>query len=71
MGDEEVGINAISKYGIDRRLPHDIYMAAGAANQRLYIIPSRDMVVVRQGRIGRFDDRRFLSLLLTGRDQPA
>lgn len=68
MGDEDVGTTAISKNGIDKRLPHDIYMAAGAANQRLYIIPSLDMVVVRQGRMTRYDDRKFLSFLLTGKD---
>ncbi len=45
----------------------DLYMAAGAANQRLYIIPSLDMVIVRQGRLATFDDREFLKLLLTGK----
>lgn len=69
MGDEDVGTTAISKNGIDKQLPDDIYMAAGAANQRLYIIPSLDMVIVRQGRMTRFDDRKFLSLMLTGKAQ--
>lgn len=67
MGDEDVGTTAISKHGIEKQLPNDLYMAAGAANQRLYIIPSLDMVVVRQGRMTRYDDRRFLDLLLTGK----
>jgi CubicO group peptidase (beta-lactamase class C family) len=67
MGDGDVGTTAISKNGIDKQLPHDIYMAAGAANQRLYIIPSLDMVIIRQGRMTRYDDRKFLGLLLTGR----
>lgn len=66
MGDEEAGTTAVSKYGIGRDVPHDLYMAAGAANQRLYIIPSLDMVIVRQGRMNRFDDRKFLGLLLNG-----
>lgn len=44
----------------------DVYMAAGAGNQRLYIIPSRDLVVVRFGVFGGFDDREFISRLLTG-----
>ena len=35
--------------GTGRDGPVDLYMAAGAANQRLYIIPSHDLVVVRQG----------------------
>lgn len=45
----------------------DLYMAAGAGNQRLYIIPSLDMVVVRQGSFGEWDDREFLSKLLDGK----
>lgn len=67
MGDEDTGTTAISKHGIDKGLPHDLYMAAGAANQRLYIIPSLDLVIVRQGRMSRYDDRKFLSLLLSGK----
>lgn len=64
--DEDGGVFRISRRGIDAALPKDLYMAAGAANQRLYIIPSQDLVVVRQGRMARFDDREFLSLLLAG-----
>ncbi len=45
----------------------DLYMAAGAGNQRLYIIPSLDMVVVRQGKFGSWDDREFLSRLILGK----
>jgi len=45
----------------------DLYMAAGAANQRLYIIPSLDMVIVRQGRADKWDDREFLGRLLFGK----
>jgi CubicO group peptidase (beta-lactamase class C family) len=45
----------------------DLFMAAGAANQRLYIIPSLDMVIVRQGRAGQWDDRDFLARLLLGK----
>ena len=67
MGDEDAGTTAISKNGIDKQIANDLYMAAGAANQRLYIIPSLDMVIVRQGRLTKFDDRKFLSLLLTGK----
>jgi CubicO group peptidase (beta-lactamase class C family) len=68
MGDEDVGTTAISKNGIDKGIANDLYMAAGAANQRLYIIPSLDLVIVRQGRMTKFDDRKFLSLLLTGKE---
>jgi CubicO group peptidase (beta-lactamase class C family) len=65
LGGEEMGTNAISKNGIDKSIPNDLFMAAGAANQRLYIIPSLDMVIVRQGRMTRFEDKKFLNLLLS------
>jgi CubicO group peptidase (beta-lactamase class C family) len=42
----------------------DIYMAAGAGAQRLYIIPSRRTVIVRFGQSPRFIDREFLARLL-------
>ncbi len=42
----------------------DVYMAAGAGDQRLYVIPSLDVVVVRFGFFGGFDDREFLDLLI-------
>lgn len=45
----------------------DIFMAAGAGNQRLYIIRSQDLVVVRFGAFGDYDDREFISKLLTGK----
>jgi CubicO group peptidase (beta-lactamase class C family) len=57
-------------------LPADLVMAAGAGNQRLFLIPSLDLVVVRQaGSIGlsrlgnrpSWSDEEFLSLLLYGR----
>lgn len=46
----------------------DLVMAAGAGKQRLYIIPSRDLVIVRQGEGGPFDDAQFLARLLDGRE---
>lgn len=45
----------------------DLYMAAGAGNQRLYVIPSRDLVVVRYGNFGEYDDRDFLGRLIFGK----
>jgi regulator of protease activity HflC (stomatin/prohibitin superfamily) len=43
-------------------------MAAGRFNQRLYVIPSREMVVVRLGRANRtWSDPAFLARLLCGR----
>lgn len=44
----------------------DVYMAAGAGNQRLYVIPSEDIVIARFGAFGEYDDREFL-LRLFGR----
>lgn len=45
----------------------DLFMAAGAGNQRLYVIKSHDLVVVRFGMFGGWDDREFISKLLTGK----
>jgi len=48
-------------------VPTDLVMAAGAGKQRLYLIPSRELVVVRMGPIrgGRsFNDVEFLRALL-------
>lgn len=47
--------------------PLDIFMAAGAGNQRLYIVPSHDLVVVRFGAFGEYDDREFVSRLILGK----
>ncbi|MDX2273446.1 MAG: serine hydrolase [Cyanobacteriota bacterium] len=45
--------------------PSDTVMAAGAAGQRLYVIPSQDVVIVRQGLAlrGEFVDADFLRIL--------
>jgi len=47
-------------------LPRDLVAACGAGKQRLYIIPSRRLVIVRQGGLAArsFSDVEFLSLLL-------
>jgi CubicO group peptidase (beta-lactamase class C family) len=57
----------IGRDGIYANGPADLVMAAGAAQQRLYIIPSLDMVIVRQGRISRYNDAEFLARLLDGK----
>ena len=52
-------------------LPRDLYMAAGAGKQRLFVLPSLHAVVVRQGSLlasRGFQDGTFLSLLLRGRE---
>jgi CubicO group peptidase (beta-lactamase class C family) len=49
--------------------PPDLFMAAGLFNQRLYVIPSRETVVVRFGRADRsFRDAELLARLLDGRE---
>ncbi|HEX8289847.1 MAG TPA: serine hydrolase [Pyrinomonadaceae bacterium] len=58
----------ISQEGIAAELPKDTFMAAGAGKQRLYVIPSMNLVIVRQGRQGRFEDREFLLRLLFGKE---
>ena len=57
----------ISQDGLGKTLPRDIFVAAGAGKQRLYVIPSKNMVIVRQGRQSRFDDNEFLRRLLFGK----
>jgi CubicO group peptidase (beta-lactamase class C family) len=47
--------------------PADLFVAAGRYNQRLYVLPSRQMVVVRLGRANRtWSDVAFLARLLDG-----
>ena len=44
--------------------PADMVVALGSHYQRLYVIPSLKVVVVRQGSEAKFSDAHFLSLLL-------
>ncbi len=50
-------------------VPQDLVAALGAGKQRLYVIPSRKLVIVRQASFpGRgFSDLEFLSIVLRGR----
>ena len=48
-----------------RAAPSDLVACIGSSHQRLYVIPSLDLVVVRHGRGGRFSDAQFLRLLLS------
>lgn len=64
------------EYGAEG-IPGDLVMAAGAGGQRLYIIPSKNMVIVRQadrimaslfsGRKNKFSDQDFLSRVFLGK----
>lgn len=58
----------------EANLPKDMVVAAGAGDQRLYIIPSRGLTIVRQARLdlnallagekSKWSDQHFLSLIL-------
>lgn len=49
-------------------VPADLVAACGAGKQRLYVIPSRKLVIVRPGSLSLgFSDLEFLSWLLRGR----
>ncbi len=53
-----------SRVCISRVAPPDMVVALGSDYQRLFIIPSLNAVIVRQGRNARFSDAQFLRLLL-------
>lgn len=50
--------------------PRDLFAAIGTDKQRLYVIPSQELVIVRFGYRSRFSDGDFLSRLLTGHPHP-
>jgi len=47
-----------------RDAPGDLVACIGSGYQRLYVIPSLDLIIVRQGSGGKFSDAQFLRLLL-------
>jgi CubicO group peptidase (beta-lactamase class C family) len=51
-----------------RDAPRDMIAAIGSGYQRMFIIPSMDVIIARQGRDGPFSDARFLRLVL-GKDR--
>ncbi|GEM45492.1 serine hydrolase domain-containing protein [Deinococcus cellulosilyticus] len=66
-GDEvPVGISRVAgnQQQIAPSAPKNLVMAAGAFNQRLYILPDEKLVVVRFGEGGEWSDETFLKLLL-------
>ena len=60
-----VGISA-STAQVAPDAPLDMFMAAGALNQRLFIIPSLSLVVLRFGTGGEWSNNEFLKRLLNG-----
>jgi CubicO group peptidase (beta-lactamase class C family) len=52
-----------------REAPRDMIAAIGSHYERLFIVPSMNLIIVRQGREANFSDSRFLRLIL-GEDQP-
>lgn len=66
-GNASGGGDAQSRAASAEWLPRDLVMAAGAGKQRLYLIPSQELVIVRMGPVrgGRaFKDDEFLAALL-------
>lgn len=49
---------------ICRAAPNDMVVALGSGYQRLFVIPSLNTVIVRQGRDAKFSDSKFLRLVL-------
>jgi hypothetical protein len=49
---------------ICRDAPADMVVALGSGYQRLFVIPSLEAIVVRQGSNANFSDARFLRLVL-------
>jgi CubicO group peptidase (beta-lactamase class C family) len=68
-----VGTGANPSYGLTfwlkggGRAPDDLVIARGLGTQRLYIIPSLELVVVQFAETEQFDDSSFLQRLLVGR----
>jgi CubicO group peptidase (beta-lactamase class C family) len=53
---------------LSRDAPRDMIAAIGSAYQRMFIIPSMNLIIVRQARDASFSDAKFLRLIL-GKDQ--
>ena len=56
---------------ISSAAPADTYMKSGAFGQKLYVIPSLDVVIVRFGPVGEFfSDHQFFTRLMQGVEAP-
>lgn len=57
-------VNPDGTMQIAPKMPSDLAMAAGHQKQRLYVMPSMDLVIVRQGEGQSFNDADFFEALL-------
>ncbi len=58
--------------GRGANIPAELWMAAGKGKQRMYLLPTLDLVIVRQGASGHeWSDLDFLELLLPPAPEPA
>ena len=48
---------------LSKSAPADLLACIGSGGQRLYVVPSQGLIVVRQGNFGRFHDAEFLRRL--------
>ncbi len=48
---------------LSKGAPPDLLACIGSGGQRLYVVPSQELIVVRQGNFGRFHDAEFLRRL--------
>ena len=60
---EPVGSIHWQKACLSRNAPTDLFACIGSGGQRLYIVPSRQMVIVHLGRCKGFRDAEFLDIL--------
>lgn len=51
---------------LSRAAPDDLVAMVGTRGQRVYVVPSMDLVVIRQGNGAGFSDASFLSALFGG-----
>lgn len=61
-----------SRVCLSKKAPQDLVCSIGSNFQRLYVVPSMDLVIVHQGKKGArgFRDAQFLSLLFTDSEVP-